>query len=117
MLVPGTGGGSQVAADTATLILTCTAEDVDAVQEFFTAQEADVQASPRRQLDGASATTWIVAATFAIKAAPLMVNALREFLTRNNVREIKFGDVSITNPRPEDTEKLIEVIRDRHKGV
>ena len=84
------------------------------VRELLVAQDADVQTSPRRQLDGASATTWVVAATVAIRAMPLVINALRDFLTRNNVREIKFGDVSITNPRPEDTEQLMEVIRDRY---
>jgi hypothetical protein len=106
-------GEGSVGDEAATLLVTCAAEDVGLIRELLVAQDADVQASPRRQLDGASVTTWVIAATVAIRTMPLVINALRDFLTRNNVREIKFGEVSITNPRPEDTEKLIEVIRDR----
>ena len=96
-----------------TFIFVCDAVSVEQLRTTLEEQGAIIQASPRRQLDGASAASWIVAATVAMRTAPLVINALREFLTRNNVREIKVGDISIVNPRPEDTDRLLEAIRSR----
>lgn len=93
-----------------TLLVTCDAAIVDDLRDALTGFDATVQTSPRRQLDGASAMSWLLAATVAIRTAPMLVNALREFLTRNNIRVIKIGDVSITNPRPEDVPMLLDAI-------
>ena len=102
-----------MADDVETLLVTCRVESVSLIRELLEAQDADVQTLPRQQFDPESAATWVVAGTVAIRTMPRVIEALREFLTRNNVRQIRIGDVSITNPRPEDTDKLIEVIRNR----
>lgn len=96
-----------------TFLFVCDAADVEQLRVSLEEQGAITQASPRRQLDGASAASWVLAATVSARAIPLIINSIREFLTRNNVREIKVGDTSIVNPRPEDTAKLLEAIRHR----
>ncbi|MFI9508468.1 hypothetical protein [Nocardia sp. NPDC052566] len=96
-----------------TLIITCGAEVADEVDARLRANDITAQRSPRRNIDGAAATTWVLVAGVAVQSAPAILNSLRDLLTRKQVGEFTFGDVTISNPSPEDVAELIEVLRTR----
>jgi hypothetical protein len=93
-----------------TLLITCDSEIIEDLRDAISGQDALVQTSPRRQIDGASATSWLLVVTVAIHTAPQLLQAIRDLLTRNNIREIKFDKVSITNPRAEDIPRILDAI-------
>ncbi|WP_109524655.1 hypothetical protein [Nocardia aurea] len=95
-----------------TIILTCGADDVDEIDRHLSENGVAAQRSPRRQLDGAAATTWVLVAGVAVQSAPAILTSLRDLLTRNRVRELKIGDVTIVNPSPADVDKLLEERRE-----
>lgn len=103
--------------DVVTFVLTCDVDDVDELGGTLRDRGAAVQTTPRRNLDGAVISAWFVVATVAIQTAPNIIDSLREFVTRKRVREIKIGDMSISNPHPDDIAKLIELFahRDGHE--
>ncbi|WP_433579234.1 hypothetical protein [Nocardia brasiliensis] len=96
-----------------TFVIACEADEVDEIDSSLRENGVTAQRSPRRQLDGAAATTWVLVAGVAIQSAPAILASLRDLLVRKRVSELKFGDVTITNPNPEDVAKLIEVLRER----
>ena len=93
-----------------TLIVKCDAGVVDSLTASFDESEAAIESSPLRHLDGQQANDWIVLIGIAVQTAPQVLDALRRFLTRNNIRSVKFGGVEIENPRPEDVERLVAVV-------
>jgi len=62
----------------------------------------------RRNLDG-SAPTWVLAATIAVQALPIMLNFIKDYATSKKVRRIKVGDMEIENP----DDGLIEAMKKR----
>jgi hypothetical protein len=98
------------------LLITCPEDAVEEVDTVLGAHGVVSQRSPRRNLDGSAVTSWMVVAAVAVRTAPAVLESLRDLLNRGRVEEISFGDVKIVNPRPDDVEKLIEVIRERETG-
>jgi hypothetical protein len=96
-----------------TLVFDCAAEEVVAVSSALQSAGAQVQGSERQMLDGSTATAWVMVATTAITAAPAMLNALKDFLRRDAVTSVSVGGVTITNPRPEDVERILAQLPDR----
>jgi hypothetical protein len=94
-----------------TLLLTV---DSDVVEELFTLlreHDPGVQRSRRKNLDGAAATSWILVAGVAVQSAPAILAQLRAFLTRNRVGVLEADGIKITNPGPEDVDKVLDVLR------
>lgn len=95
------------------------AGDAESVEEFDAVLRAlgvSAQRSPRRNLDGAAVTAWVLAASVGLRMAPAILIAVRDLLNRKRVQELTFGDVKITNPSPDDVAKLIETLRERPPG-
>jgi len=101
--------------DQVAFVMTCDAEDYDLIRKVIAEHADEVQASPRRQLDGASAVSWVLVAAIAVQKAPALIHAIGDFLTRNSVREIKVGKVSITNPQPEDVTRILDMLEQSKK--
>jgi hypothetical protein len=89
-------------------LITCDADQGEATREALANAGAEVQAAEKHMLDGATATSWMMVATVAITTAPAFLGALKDLLSRNAVRSITYGDVTITNPRPEHVKQLLE---------
>src|SRR5690242_7575971 len=96
-----------------TVVLTCDASVADELRRVLADGGADVQAYSQRQLDGSAAASWVFLATVAIRPTPALLDSLRAFLTRNHVGKVTVGDVTITSPRPEDVDTLLEIVRQR----
>jgi hypothetical protein len=99
-----------MAEDLTTLLIDCRSEDVAELRGLLEGAHAEVQASPERRLDGAVVTSWVVLASVAARSAPAVIDALRRFLTRNNLDTVSVGEITITNPRPEDLPQLLAAI-------
>ena len=93
------------------LIITCDADEAEQVVRALRTLDLDVQASERRNLDGATASMWILALPATIQAMPRIVRALQPFFNRRKIRRIQFGDTMLEEVQPEDAAKLIEQIR------
>lgn len=94
-----------------TLIIMCDADEAEQVVRALRTLDLDVQASERRNLDGAAASMWILALPAAMQAMPRIIGALQPFFDRRKIRRIQFGDTVLEEVQPEDAAKLIEQIR------
>jgi hypothetical protein len=92
------------------LIIKCNADGLDELSALLRDAEATVQASPQRHLDGEQVKEWIIVAIAAGQTAPVILDSLRRFLTRNNLESVTYGDVELKNPRPEDLAELASAI-------
>lgn len=102
------------------IIINCDADVLEELTAQLRETEATVETSPQRHLDGQQVQDWVVVAIASTQAAPLLLRSLRLFLTRNNLTSVKYGDVEIKNPRPEDVGKLAEEInraREQRQGT
>jgi hypothetical protein len=95
----------------APLIITADADEAEQLTQALRAVGLEVQASERRNLDGAAAPEWIIAAVAGIQAMPRIIRSLQPFFDRRKIRQIKFGDTVLKDVQPEDAAKLIELIR------
>jgi hypothetical protein len=97
-----------MAADESSIVIICDEEaQVSQLEEAMRGGGADVQTSPRRQLDGAAVTSWVTVATAGIAAAPALLGSLRQFLTRNHPKSIQYGDLVIENPGPAAVDAIV----------
>ena len=99
------------------LIIDCDASVLDELSGLLREAEVTVEASPLRRLDGGQVNDWIVLATVVTQTAPALLNALSRFLTRNNLASVRYGDVEIKNPRPEDLPALVSGIERARDGA
>lgn len=67
-----------------------------------------VAISERSNLDG-SAPTWVLAATIAVQAVPIILNFIKDYASAKRVKKIKVGDIEIENP----DDALIEAMKKR----
>ena len=93
--------------DDAAFFITCGPDVGDQLRSVVHIEGVDVEGAQRRGLDGTQAASWMVVATVAIKSAPTFLQALKEFLTRNQVSAITVGSTTIQNPRPVDVDRLL----------
>jgi hypothetical protein len=99
-------------ADVAVVSVFCAAEDALELDGSLRPRALDVQASERRNLDGAATASWVVVATVLIESLPATLQALAGFLRRNQVEAIQVGELVIKNPRPEDVEAALRKMPD-----
>lgn len=92
----------------AALIVVSDEDLVGPLVQLLDAHGATASSSSRRNLDGAAVTSWLVIAGVAIQAAPDILRALTEFLTRHRVHRIEFNGVVVENPRPEDVDEIMK---------
>jgi hypothetical protein len=95
---------------TGVLIIRCDASVLNDLSKLLREAEVTAETSPQRHLDGAQVNDWVVLAAVAARTAPAVLNALSRFLTRNNLASVRYGDVEIKNPRPEDVPALAAAI-------
>lgn len=88
------------------LIVKCDASVVDELSGLLREAGVTVETSPQRNLDGGQVNEWIVLGVVAVQQAPALLNALTRFLTRDNLSSVRYGEVEIKNPRPEDVQAL-----------
>jgi hypothetical protein len=100
-----------VMTENATLIIECDAEVAQRVTEVFRECEADVQGSPEQYLDGSQIDSWVLVVGIALRTSPRIIDALGRFLTRNNLKSISVGDLTIENPKREDLPELFATIQ------
>jgi hypothetical protein len=101
-------GDAVVAADESSIIIICDEEaQVSRLDALMRAGGAEVQTSPRRQLDGAAVASWVTVVTAAITTAPALMTSLQEFLTRNHPKSIQLGDLLIENPGPDAVAAIV----------
>lgn len=93
------------------LIITCGRDVAEKLVKALHDAGLEVHASERRNLDGAAASEWIVAAAVAVAAVSRVIRSLQPFFG-HEIEEITFGDVSIKGIQPDDAAKLIALIRD-----
>jgi hypothetical protein len=91
-----------------TYLITCDGDQGEATRGALVHAGAEVQATEKHMLDGATVTSWMMVATVAITTAPAFLRALKDLLSRNAVRSITYGDMTITNPRPEHVDQLLK---------
>jgi hypothetical protein len=95
----------------APLIITSDADEAEQLVKALREAGLEVQASERRNLDGAAASEWIIAAVATMQAMPHIIRSLQPFFDRRKIRQIKFGDTVLKDIQPEDAAKLIKLIR------
>ena len=91
----------------AAFFITCAADVAGQLGDVVQGAGVEIESAQRRGLDGTQAASWMVVATVAIKTAPAFLQALKEFLTRDEVSAITVGTTTIQNPRPADVERLL----------
>jgi hypothetical protein len=101
-----------MASHETSLTLICDGEQIPALTATLENAGVDVQVSQLRQLDGAAATSWIAVATVAIPTVPVLLDSLREFLTRNRPKKLTITrngeQLDIDNPDPAAVDRLID---------
>lgn len=93
------------------LIIRCDADVAGQLVSALRDIGLEVHASERRNLDGATASEWIIAAAVAMQAASRVIRSLEPFFNRR-ITEVTFGDVVLKDVHPDDAAKLITQIRD-----
>lgn len=96
------------------LLLVCEAESAEPLTALLRSSGIAAQASSRRNLDG-SAAPWVVAGLTTLSSLPAIMRALSQFLTRNSVKRLEYGDFAIENPRPEDVDVIIGRLASREE--
>lgn len=94
------------------LIIRCDADVAEQLVSALRDVGLEVHASERRNLDGAAASEWIIAAAVAMQAASRVIRSLEPFFNRRMITEVTFGNVVLKNVHPDDAAKLITQIRD-----
>jgi hypothetical protein len=74
---------------------------------------ASVEASQSRGYDGAQVADWLAVVTAAIPAIPAILAELRKFIQRGEIDSVRYGDLVIKHPRPEDLDRIVERVTDR----
>jgi hypothetical protein len=93
------------------LIIMCDADEAEQLAGVLRDIGLDAHASERRNLDGAMASDWIIAAAVATQAISHVIRSLQPFFDRRKIREIKFGDTIIKDVQAEDAAQLITLIQ------
>lgn len=88
------------------LVVTCAKESVEPLVLLSDENDAEVQSSERRNLDGEILTSCLVIISVTIRTAPVFLRSLTQFLQRNQVERIECGNLIIEKPRPEDVDAI-----------
>lgn len=81
-----------------TIMISADKEVIEAVKlKFAQMSGIPVRVSERSNLDG-SASTWVLAATIAVQALPVILTFIKDYATSKRVKKIKVGDIEIENP-------------------
>ncbi len=97
--------------DVVPLIIMCDADEAEQLAGALRDIGLEVHASERRNLDGAMASDWIIAAAVAAQAMSHVIRSLQPFFDRRKIREIKFGDTIIKDVQAKDAAQLIALIQ------
>jgi hypothetical protein len=98
------------------LVITCDADEAEQLVEALRGTGLEVYASERRNLDGAAASEWVIAAAATMQAVAPILRALMPFFDRRRVRVFKFGDLVMQDVQPEDAAMLIAKLRGTGTG-
>lgn len=93
--------------NTVALIIETDESALDLLMKLLASEGVEAQSSPRRNLDGASVTSWLILAGIAVRQVPVVLQALSAFLTRNRVRRLEVNGILIENPSPEDVNRIL----------
>lgn len=100
---------------TRTIVISCTKEIADDLRREIDAQPGTSSTvTPRRNLDGDTAT-WIVIASLVGHALPNILTFLQAYLTGKRIKRMRIGDIEVENPSAEDIVRLRKLLDSRAK--
>src|SRR4051812_4526787 len=98
-------GGTIMTNATETIVINCTKDAAEAIQKEIDSQPgSQSHLTERKNLDGNTAA-WIVIASLAGQALPHILGFIKDYLAMKKVKKIKWGDLEIENPEPQDIER------------
>jgi|GEM_PF-5144164 len=93
-----------------TIVISGTKEATEAIRKEIDAQPGSkTSLTSRKNLDG-NVAAWIVIANLAAQALPHILGFIKDSLGMRQVKKIKWRDMEIENPTPEDVQRFRALI-------
>jgi hypothetical protein len=95
------------------LIVQCDESCARELSQLLSRDAVPNQASQRRNIEGDIAV-WVVTIGLTVRMLPAILSSIKDLLRVRRIEKITVGDIEITQPRPQDVDRIIDKLSGPH---